>query len=1325
MGIGRRGCANRHIDLKTLKRALKHGGRVDASGRVLGTSDQIRTSNAVSGVHRPPFLVSAEEFEPFLDEPDADRSVRAFERLSLAARAALTIVRNRAKIANPPALAGRKARTARASALADEIRTLQDDARDIDVNLDGFPIVYAEDILKALAWVADELGPDQGKTGSAKTFQQLAMRGGLQLIGCHIRSRASEDGLRLVNARQPVSLRLIGCVVECPILLAHCELVSLDLSGSALRSLDATGLKASGSLHLRRTLVRTPVSFAGVRVEGSFNAGDLVIAPFERSIRQTPLEPDHGALNLSQARIRGELRLARARIWGGLSLRGAEIGRSLFLNRALIVSPLAMLEKHLDELSSRNRTSPPLDGDDHLGERLANADADGAQSLHQPEAFPPASGEGSVAWVDSLRRLEILRGATYRWQTLIQRSLSKMSARAVLTAVRADGLRVEGTLFARSMMANGTFRMKYAQINGAMRLEGSLFRCPDSIAGGLRARLQETIVRHPLIPVREQARAFGAQVHRLFETRLRLQEWDQERPDSALDLRDSQFKGDLSLGWQGPGGQIRSRPRDRRMPVDLFGKLRLRGLRTPGSIVLFGVHARATAAGHPDAPASPVARAGPDIQSRTPLAAAYEALFRPGEGRAPHGVRRRFYQFVAWIASWPAAARREPEDWTEMAERRRRFKAAEKTTVISMAQVAVGRDVDLRASRGVHGVDLENAEIGGDLRFADKSSGRIADHDNAAGFIVCRNRARDLAGVVNLRAASIGGDAFLVFDARVGPTLKAGMMTVGGRLDIYPQEDGRNYQLTDTARPAKAPPLEEEGARPKPGFWLEFCDHEARSEPGGSGRPPGRYCSRCNVMIEKVEDHLAWFIDLRQARATVFAHPPAAWPDPGALSIDGFAYQQTSDLGPLAPKPPLLERADDHHERSRLRHAWRRFRALRYLVAALACTLGFGLTIGATWALWKLGRPEALTLAGAPVTIVGLAVLVIAFRRGSRSAFPWWFAAVAAIVSLVLFEWILVSQDWVTAPVLSLIVALLIVWFTTGRLLLTLRPGEPAFRWSPGRGAETDPKAIEYLSRQRVSESRFKWRPSGYHVLDSYARVAKALREAGRYISANRVEEERIRKRTQMMSWRHHSAAKLVLTAVDVFAGYGFRISRAVTVICIIVCGVAVLAHWTAAHSYLVPVTSPQDAIAAYDAHDPAAVTATALEDVERRRVLGPAVHDPDRPKPVPLTAMLRPGRCGSSSTAASLNQDCPDLIYAADLLLPFIDLGEEGRWKPQIPEAHWAGINTLPEPLQSLWVSILRSWPAMINALGLLLSAIMITAVAARVESAFARVEE
>ena len=1266
MGKGSHGKARRplRISLDRLKDALRRGGMIDASALVLGMPDAaLGFSDRRRGVHKPPFLVAACEFEPFGEEPENQRTgIRDFERLSLAARVALTVG------PNPPA--GHQ---------------FEETVKQAKLNISAFPVVDPEDILEALAWVADELGPDQGRAGYAATAEQLAMRGGLQLIGCRIARThpgRGEDGLRLVNARQPISLRLIGCVIECPVLLAHCELVSLDLSGSALNSLDATGLKASGSVHLRRTVVRTPVSFAGARIAGSLNASDAVFAPFAMVIRQTPIEPDHGMLNLSKATIENEVRLDQARIWGGLSLRGTTIGRSLFLNRAMLISPIGLIEKRLYDLL--DAAGEPVDPGDVAGE-IARGDAALAERLHSPtrpspalepppvKPWGPGASWGPVS--QALQAAEVLKGETGRWRYLTTRTLTRLRARALVSAVRADGVKVKGSVFARAVTCNGLFRMKYAEIDGGLRFEGARFRSAACILRTLVDRLGPEPDPSGLVAYEQSLldengsdggeMKAGWRIRDALTTLMArddfLPNWEDERPEVALDLRDTRLAGDLSFGPANPREVDRNphgtKPpwRSRNDRVDLHGRMRLDGLRTSGSIILCGLtwdtsrpggitgaeRAAFTGVSHEQPSAGSEAAKDTTENRLEGDDLTLQALFgRETEGRPG----------LAGLARWLMRGRTledvgRPDDG-EDERQRERMKTAARFPVISMRQTRAGRDIDFRATRNVHGVDMENVEIGGDLYFADKSNGRTRENSNEAGFITCEHRAEAVRGTINLRAAKVAGDAFLVFDAREGPVIKAGMAKFGGRLDIYPQLDGKTYQLTVQGR---KPPTED--GKELAGFWLDPCSHEEKDRIGTSPareaeRSPKRFCAHCGLMLSKVEDHLAWFIDLRHARASVFAHPPAAWPDPGALSLDGFVYQQTSDLGPLAPKPQLVEHQRVHYERGRLAFAWRHNPALRHRATLLA------------------------------VAALGLITLTLGLVG-------WWLARAAAPVFGV-----------TAVPVPTLTVSLAVILFLLWRVLGSITP-------SPGRRSRTGlfasgtrdsaPRAIEYLARQRVSESRFKWRPSTYHVLDSYSRAAKALREAGRYISANLVEQARLRRRTEMLSWRHHGMAKLILRFVDLFAGYGFALSRAVMLTGVIVCAVAGLSHWAAANDYL--VASP-----------------------------GAAMPVNEGKPPVPVVEF---GKCDSSRTAAAIDQDCPDLIYAADLLLPFIDLGEEKRWATQIPEGDEDLIRSIWEPWQSLWVSLLRSWPALVSMLGLMLNAVLLTAMAARIESAFARVEE
>lgn len=1363
--------ATRTISSREIETALQLGGRIDGSSLVLKRSaPKVVFSNEAWGVHRPPYLLAGYQLEPFGEhwpdetEPlDQEHSwgVREFERLSLAARAALA---KKHPGASAPGIDAA--------------------ARAADLDLDAFPIVFAEDILEQLAMVADELGPDQGQRGKATTYQQLAMRGGLQIIGCRIRSRELKDGLRLVNARLPISLRFIGCVFECPLLLAHCQLVSLDVSGSALDTLDATGLRASGSVYLRRTIVRTPVSFAAAHIAGSFVGSDAVIAPLAPASLITPVNPDHGMLNLSGATIDNEVALERARIWGGLSLRGAVLGRSLDLKHALIMSPLALLEKRLGDLlaAARARSGDPADCPADVTEAIETAcgmaGMDGAIAafLHMPDKpVGAASAKFDINQmtpaqmarrdrdthpdrIAALETLEVLTGETDRWRYLTARTLLKLGSRALTASVRADNLKLDGTLNARGLISAGQFRMKYAEIRGAVRFEGAVLRSADHVwetitrilkyergdgrtldfveaveaLHGLqqkwarpahagqepkKSRLRrkenlsavqttlDTLGSAPPGSRRERSglKAARALADREFRT-WRFQDlwtmlighdgrgqekarfdyfnhrWTFGEPSSAMNLRDSQIAGDLSFGVDTGPERKTWKPwtyRDISQPVELYGSILLDSVSTGGSILMSRLIVRSC-----------------DL--------------RPRSAPVRNRTRVRAWSARYWLVrtlfkedSRPSAGA--PAD-------RRTLLRAPRMRTLQMGQVKVGRDVDLRRSVGVAGIDLENATIGGDLKFSGSAeASHPRDTDLPSRFFRCTARAEKVRGIVRLRSCKVGGDARLVFDPRRGPFIDAGMMAVAGQLEINPQVGGDSYQLRD--RPTKAPADAE-------GFWLDACDHVPEPLPlPGSPRPvPGRSCAKCNVVLSTVESSLAWTIDLSRARATVFAHTPAAWPDPGALTLDGFAYQQVAESGPLHPRQ-RISKASNYYEHRLRRYVWsgHQFDKRAFWFAGLFLALLASSFAGAFWRFiardvrtdWLAGCVNFAVTIIAP--IVGVALAVFAVRailqhlRRPPKARGWERLVIHLLLTAGIFIVALIALnavgDWLTArsglllkhvPTLSFVSLVLLIGITSTIVTSVFIP--------PGslHANRIRPRAIEYLARQRVLENRFQWRSAGHPVLETYVRAAKVLRDAGRFISANAVEEERLRIRTSMLSWRHHGAAKAILLAVEAFSGYGFRLWRATITIAVIICSVAWIGHVAAAEGFLVR-QEPLEAQA----------LSISAEEAKRREEDG-----------------IRPA-CSSSLDVGVLVQDCPDFVYAADLLLPFIDLGEAGRWRPTIPPEEKAWFTAHEEPWESLLASLFYLWPSFVAILGLVLTGIVGAAIATRIDAALAKVEE
>jgi hypothetical protein len=207
---------------------------------------------------------------------------------------------------------------------------------------------------------------------------------------------------------------------------------------------------------------------------------------------------------------------------------------------------------------------------------------------------------------------------------------------------------------------------------------------------------------------------------------------------------------------------------------------------------------------------------------------------------------------------------------------------------IGLKQAKVGGDLDLRESHGVWGVDLRDAKIEGSVKFSERSRGRGATGDAT---VRCDSRAHDLCGELNLRGARIDGDALLLFDPDRGPEIKADLAVIGGRLEIYP---GRRSER------GRAPSLKPKDIQGDQFAWYACPathDEEAADRNGDCPNCAARLSPRPQVEAMQA----SWYIDLRNARATIFGHPPAAWPDPEALSLEGFRYERSATLGPLPP----------------------------------------------------------------------------------------------------------------------------------------------------------------------------------------------------------------------------------------------------------------------------------------------------------------------------------------------------------------------------------------------------------------------------------------
>ena len=343
-----------------------------------------------------------------------------------------------------------------------------------------------------------------------------------------------------------------------------------------------------------------------------------------------------------------------------------------------------------------------------------------------------------------------------------------------------------------------------------------------------------------------------------------------------------------------------------------------------------------------------------------------------------------------------------------------------------------------------------------------------------------------------LRGCTIGGDARLVFNPRpgTGPSIKAELAKIGGRLDImpYPHRHDEDSFLLDID---------------------EFARNEKRA---GEER----------VLIQKRSQYSppsAWralttrspHIDLRSAKAVAFCHPPPAWPRQGGLSLTGFKYGRTANIGPLAPHPYSIDYNEHGLPVSPLRRSNRD--DLRLCLAIVFTS-------------FLLVSSVLLVMPDSPV------------YRGSM----------------------LFSQEGAHGYMRQIDLVGRINLFLTFLVLSVCLWLEVLRNFAP-RTDQSSPMALVYLKLQQVSRNRYRTPGTIYWALDPYVTATRALREEGRYLSAHAVEIDRLRQRYSMLSLRHHFLAKLLLGVVDRVSEYGFNISRTFVLLVLTLLAASMLAH--------------------------------------------------------------------------------------------------------------------------------------------------------------------
>jgi hypothetical protein len=742
------------------------------------------------------------------------------------------------------------------------------------------------------------------KNSGLSSAQIDGLKSGIQLYGCSIvpgNSEGRRDAqLALSNIKLPFSIRLICCEVACHIQANNLELSTLDLSGSALAGLDATNLICAGSLRLRRTAIFSPARLSGSRIGGVLDASDSVVMPIAPSSSTQALEADRGVLDLAEARVDNEIWLERARIWGGLNLRGMKAGRSLRLDDAVIVSPVGVLEKAAwkdpcyavpgNETPGRQEEvrKRVLDGDFQIAsEKLHNQNRPpGGAPLTEAGEIDPAFTD----WLSEAAQLEIIPGACLHPATL--RQLLSQNMRVRTSAIRADSVSVEGSIFARGAALSGRFRMRYAKIGGGVHLEGSTLRSSAPIGAWLDKLepLEAASAKH-LHLVREKTRAAAAQTE------------VPDDDDHAIDLQSINIGGDLSFGsisvqtFNDDLSREKSRLRAESMPAefaDEFEKIYRRDrqrcllegrIHLVRSQIRGSVKARRIIGCAIKVPIFP--GNNPEEKKYNFVSGSHDAIERPG-----------LFVYPGESVSIDRFSKDNAYENTLIEYLQTRL-IRHRRTIEDVAQIdasgsVIGGDIDLRDSVNLMGLRVDGCRIGASVRLANNYGGNGISLDSeknleSTSSITVKQRAIGFRGCISANHAEIHQDVLLVFDRRQGPTIKMEKCKIGGSLDIYPQ-----YGSSD---------IPERPQKDDSQIFLGFDSYEEQHKQIKRNEKKMRMASRRlspNAWAKYTQN---WYIDLRESSSTSLCHPPEAWPSFGALSLSGYKYTRAAQMGPLGPHP--------------------------------------------------------------------------------------------------------------------------------------------------------------------------------------------------------------------------------------------------------------------------------------------------------------------------------------------------------------------------------------------------------------------------------------
>lgn len=596
--------------------------------------------------------------------------------------------------------------------------------------------VKRSELEAAIALAVTELVTPVGFT--TLPHQRSNMRHGLQMYGVHVKDDdRSGSPLRLANADLPFSLRFIACSFAMPMTFSNARLVTLDLSGCAVPGIDATFLKLEGSLRLRRLYSSAPLDFTGARIHGFLDGADMLLQPFGRHPAAQAVSPERAMLGLNQVQIDNEIRLQRAQIWGGITMRGLEAKRSIYMSDAVVLCPLAVLEAMAKGMENRPIVAPA----DKIYDLPGTGKHKRSRDMRRWRKATWARGWST----EQEAAFESFSLQNAKWKSSTLHALLTSNLRARTNAIRADGIKIAGSMFMERLSCHGRMRMKYAQIEGGVTLAGARLRSTEALMetfdklayGSAEARQihdyrQNTY--NPLVDPEDRGSGKPARGADIF----------------ALDMRETRIKGDVRIGIT-----------DAKVPEEAGWSTTIDGS------VAFD-------------------QAGFDGKLLVE--------------RVKFTWSVRLEREATSLADYQDALKAVEDARTEKLKENSEHQ-------LSARGLRTADTINLCGSKDLKGADFSNATIGGDLLFwADwehpQTQGPpVSFPSSFCDALRLQQPAQGLDGaVINLAGAQIAGDLRLLFDPKerpqagstaeiwLGPSIKAERVAVKGVLSIMPPE---------------------------------------------------------------------------------------------------------------------------------------------------------------------------------------------------------------------------------------------------------------------------------------------------------------------------------------------------------------------------------------------------------------------------------------------------------------------------------------------------------------------------------------------------------